>query len=96
MDYEALGKRIRTHRKLRNMTQDELAKAAGISCSFMGLIERGDRKLSVETLVKISETLNVSCDSLLQDSFTNIPEKPGAEARRTILRELVSLLEEYE
>lgn len=96
MDYEALGKRIRTHRKLADMTQEELAQAVGVSCSFVGHIERGSRKLSVDTLVRISETLNISCDSLLQDSFTVIPEKPRSETRKMLLRELVSILEETE
>ena len=96
MDYEALGKRIRTHRKLKNMTQEELAQAAGVSCSFIGHIERGSRKLSVDTLVKIAEILQISCDSLLQDSFENPPPSPRAETRRMLLRELISMLGEEE
>lgn len=71
MDYEALGRRVRTQRKLLGITQEELSERVGVSCSYIGLIERGDRKLSIETLVSLSEALRISCDSLLQDSLRN-------------------------
>ena len=38
MDYEALGKRIRSQRKLLGMTQEELSEKVGVSCSFIGHI----------------------------------------------------------
>ena len=69
MDYQALGRRIRIQRKLMNMRQDELAAKAGISTSFVGHIERGEKKLSIETLVNICNTLGVSPLQLLQDSL---------------------------
>jgi len=97
MDYKALGRRIRTQRKLMGITQDELATAAGISYSFIGLIERGDRKLSLETLVKISEALNISCDTLLQDSLkvTRSVETTGMNERgRRLLFEIADALRE--
>lgn len=69
MDYQALGRRIRIQRKLMNMRQDELAMKAGISTSFVGHIERGEKKFSIETLVSICNTLNVSPNQVLQDSL---------------------------
>ena len=71
MDYEALGRRVRMQRKLLGMTQEMLSELVGVSCSYIGLIERGDRKLSIETLVSLSEALRISCDTLLQDSLKN-------------------------
>lgn len=94
MDYEALGKRICTQRKLANLTQDALAKKVGVSCSFIGHIERGTRVLSVETLVQIAAALNVSCDILLQDSLPNpIPAETNAKGYR-LFNELVELIRE--
>ena len=95
MDYESLGKRIRAYRKLFDMTQEELAKAVGVSCSFIGHIERGTRKLSVDTLVHLAEVLQVSCDTLLQDSLTCLADhnSPRSEARKALLREIVSMLD---
>lgn len=47
------------------MTQAELAEKSDISLSFLGHIERGTRVLSVHTLIKISDALDCSVDSLL-------------------------------
>lgn len=41
----------------------------GISLSFLGHIERGTRKASLETLIAIANVLLVSVDALLQDSL---------------------------
>ena len=97
MDYEALGRRIRAQRKLLGITQEELSVMAGVSCSFIGLIERGDRKLSLETLVSISDALNISCDSLLQDSLNSDRslEITGMnEKGRRLLHEIADVLRE--
>ena len=63
--YTSIGRRIRRVRKRRRWTQAELAERADISTSFLGHIERGSRKLSVETLNRIALALNCSADALL-------------------------------
>ena len=63
--YTSIGRRIRRLRKRRRWTQVELAERADISTSFLGHIERGSRKLSVETLNRIALALNCSADALL-------------------------------
>lgn len=65
MDYTALGQRIRTHRRARQMTQGELAKLAGVSASFLGHIERGTRVASIETLEQLCVALRVTPNELL-------------------------------
>lgn len=69
MNYLALGRQIRKYRQLANWTQEDLAERAGISASFLGHIERGSRKASLETLICIANALNVSTDHLLGDSL---------------------------
>ena len=69
MDYESLGMRIRRARKAAGMTQADLAEKLGISTSFLGHIERGTRKASLDTLVKMANELGVSLDSLAADSL---------------------------
>ena len=65
MDYQALGQKVRFVRKQKNMTQEQLAEAVGISASFLGHIERGTRVASLETLVALCKTLNVGPEYLL-------------------------------
>ena len=69
MDYAAMGNHIRTQRRKQKITQEELASRVGISASFMGHIERGTRIASIETLVAICNTLDVSPEHLLCDSL---------------------------
>ena len=62
-----VGERIRQLRKQLNLSQDELAHLAGISSTFMGQIERGDKCPSLETFLKLSSALNVSPVTLIND-----------------------------
>jgi len=100
MDYEALGRRVRVQRKLLDMTQEELAAAINVSTSFIGHIEHGTRKLSVDTLVSLADALKISCDMLLQDSLdqTISRRSSGGLNRNTkmLLREIVNLLDSDE
>ena len=41
MDYVAIGKRIRAHRKRLNLSQEELSEMIGISTVHMSHIETG-------------------------------------------------------
>ena len=71
MDYKGLGRRIRQQRIVFNMTQEELAEKSGISCSFVGHIERGEKKASVETVVALCNAMDISPSVLLQDSLSD-------------------------
>lgn len=66
-NYTLLGERIRSARKKLHLTQEQLAEACELSTAHIGHIERGTRALSIESLITISEVLNVSTDYLLLD-----------------------------
>ena len=68
MDYKRLGKRIREERQRLNLTQAHLAEDIDISDTYMGAIERGERSLTLDTLVKLVNRLGVSVDYMLSDS----------------------------
>ncbi|MBR3943425.1 MAG: helix-turn-helix transcriptional regulator [Clostridia bacterium] len=82
-DYSALGKRIRKARKQMRLTQEQLAEACDLSTAHIGHIERGTRALSIESLVTISQYLNVSTDYLLLD-ISNSSEHNLSALIRTI------------
>ena len=65
MNYALLGQRIKQARKEKHLTQEQLAEVCGLSASFLGHIERGTRKASLETLYALCRALNVSSDYLL-------------------------------
>ena len=60
LDYAALGKRIRTIRKKKQMTQEYLAEQVGIEPSNISHIERAASKVGLGTLVKIANALQCS------------------------------------
>lgn len=55
-----VGERIRIFRKEQGLTQEELAEKAGLQYSYVGGVERGERNISLETLKKIIDGLDVS------------------------------------
>ncbi|MEG0741200.1 MAG: helix-turn-helix transcriptional regulator [Clostridia bacterium] len=71
MDYVDLGRRVRRQRTARGWTQDELAERVNVSTSFVGHIEKGSRKASLETLVSLANALNVSLDYLVAGSLND-------------------------
>ncbi|MET3290925.1 UNVERIFIED_CONTAM: transcriptional regulator with XRE-family HTH domain [Brevibacillus sp. OAP136] len=70
MNYKHLGNRIREERQKLNLTQEKLAESIGISDSYMGQIERGERSLTLDTLTRLANRLGATIDFLLQDSVT--------------------------
>lgn len=71
MNYKRLGERIREERLKLNLTQAQLAEDIEISDTYMGAIERGERSLTLDTLVRLTNRLGVSVDYLLSDSVSN-------------------------
>lgn len=67
MDYKRLGQRIREERRRLNLTQAQLAEEINISDTYMGAIERGERSLTLDTLVRLANRLGVTVDYLLSD-----------------------------
>jgi len=100
MDYVDLGARIRQRRIQKGWTQEALAKEIGMSTSFMGHIERGSRKASLETLVQIANAMSVSLDELLDGSLTWKEKQHEKElnellpGQRQVMNEVLRLIQE--
>ena len=69
---KALGERIRETRKERGLTQLELAEKVRISPTYMSEIELGKSNFGVETLIRISEELQVSTDWLIRAAVPEV------------------------
>lgn len=69
MDNSILGKRIREERSKIGLTQEKLAEFAEVSPAYMGRIERGERNITVKTLVRITNALGTTIDYLLKDTI---------------------------
>ena len=65
-DVSEIGRRVRKRREERRLTQEALAEAAGVSVPYVSHIERGIKKPSLGTLLRLSAALDVTVDALLR------------------------------
>jgi transcriptional regulator with XRE-family HTH domain len=68
MEEKALANRIRAYRKLKGLTQQELADRIGISIAVLGSVERGTRRPKKDLLENIARVLNIRFDELVPPS----------------------------
>ncbi len=61
-----IGNALRGARLQRNLSQSDLARIAGVSASAISQAERGQRGLSLETVLGLATGLNVTLDELLR------------------------------
>ncbi len=72
--YALIGSRLREERKTRRLSIERLAELAEITPSFLGLIERGERKLSVLTLDKLARALHMlPCELMMTRDKRSAP-----------------------
>ena len=69
-DQEFAGRNRRYYR-ITQQGQAQLAEAVEISDTYMGAIERGERSLTLDTLVRLVNRLGVTVDYLLADSVSD-------------------------
>lgn len=62
---QLLGANVRRYRKLKGMTQEELAHEAGMERSYVSDLERGQRNPSVRALGRLAGALKVEPEMLL-------------------------------
>lgn len=67
---EVLGENVRRFRKERGFTQERLAELVGREPSAISHIERMDRLMGIDLLVKLSDALTTSTDSLVRPKST--------------------------
>ena len=89
----AVGERIKLVREEVGWTQDKLAAEANVSKSFLSDVERGERDISSEYLLRIANALGASLEFLLRGEETprrreeiNIPEELSKAAQQLRLR----------
>lgn len=62
-----IGKKVRLARTQANLSQEELAEKAGVHRTFIGMVERGERNISVYALYKILFAMNISMDKFFAE-----------------------------
>lgn len=61
------GSRLRQLRDQRGYSQEELAERAGLHRNYVGGVERGERNVALENIVKLAKALSVKPGDLFLD-----------------------------
>lgn len=61
------GRNVQQYRSAMNISQEELAFRAGLHRTYIGMVERAERSISLQNAKKIADALNVKLDTLLNN-----------------------------
>lgn len=60
----AFGQRVQELRKERNLSQEQLADIAGVHRTYIGMIERAEKNITLCNIERIAKALKVSIKDL--------------------------------
>ncbi|NTU57997.1 MAG: helix-turn-helix transcriptional regulator [Chlorobiaceae bacterium] len=60
-----IGRIIRTERVRQGLSQEKLAEVAGLHRTYIGMVERGEKNITLLNYVRISAALNVPMHALM-------------------------------
>ena len=87
MNTSSIGKRIRKYREAKGWRQEDFAEKTGLSVTYTGMIERGEKVPKLETFITIANVLEVSADLLLADVLST-----GYHVKSSEITEAISAL----
>lgn len=58
------GIRVKELRKVQNMSQEDLADAAGLHRTYIGMIERAEKNITLINIEKIAKALKINLKEL--------------------------------
>ena len=58
------GQRVQKIRKARNLSQEKLAELAGVHRTYIGMIERAEKNITLCNIEKIAQALKVDIKEL--------------------------------
>lgn len=61
------GRNVQVARQALGISQEELAFRAGLHRTYIGMVERAERSISLQNAKKIADALNVKLDNLLNN-----------------------------
>ena len=87
------GNNVRLLRKQKGLSQEKLAKLAGVHTTYIGQIERGEKKCTLEVADKIAVALGTSLSTMLDDGTNKSRAEILAETEKeVVVKELQHIL----
>ena len=90
--YVKIGERLRKQRRIMGLTQEQAAELLGVSTTYYGEIERGNRKLTIPRILTVYEKMNLEPTYLLTGEI--LTDKVYDEIFDGCPREMEQALEE--
>ena len=63
---EAFGKRIRQLRTERNLSQEQLVELTGFHRTYIGMVERGERNISLSNIGVFAKSFGLTISQLFE------------------------------
>ena len=60
------GNNVQKYRKILGVSQEKLAEYAGLHLTYIGMIERAEKNITLVNIEKIANALNVELSDLLK------------------------------
>ena len=64
-----LAERIKKERQKRNLSQENFAELVGFHRTYIGMLERAERNITLTNLFKIANALNIELKDLLDFEY---------------------------
>lgn len=61
------GKKIREERNKLGLSQEEFATRVGVHRTYIGMIERAEKNITLENIEKITKALNLNLGDIFKD-----------------------------
>ena len=85
---KVVGEKVRLIRKGQGLSQETLAEKTGLTANYVGLVERGQKQVTLVTLKSIADALGVDI-AVLFEGCTVEGKKSPTEAEISALNEAV-------
>lgn len=83
-----IGERIKSKRKEKGLTQEQLAEKANMHPTYIGKMERGDKSATLDSLEKVIAALDMSYEEL----FKYIQPSSLENEENSVLWQIINIL----
>jgi transcriptional regulator with XRE-family HTH domain len=63
---EVFGQNVQKYRKEKQISQEKLAELAGVHRTYIGMIERAEKNITLRNMEKIAKALDIKIQDLLE------------------------------
>jgi transcriptional regulator with XRE-family HTH domain len=64
---EIFGRNVQRYRKEKGISQEKLAEIAGVHRTYVGMIERAEKNITLRNIEKIANALELNIKDLLEN-----------------------------